>query len=400
MQGQSGQLENALRQIEQAEQQMREGSSGNPDAARRASESLRAAGESIQGAERKQASEQLNDMSRKASQLAEAHKNLTERMRREFAGGEKAQHDPRFGPSSSRATPEARRLADDEEKLAAQLKSLEQQMAETARNLTGGQPDASSKLREALGQAQEDDLEMRMRKSADFMRKGEGMYSWMREGTTSQGLQKLKEQIQQAQGSLRQNDDKGDGKGAGPNDETKKALEAALGQAEQMRKQLEQLGNGKGGKQQPGGKSGTDPGRSHMLGAEPEGQAGNQPGTRPGQPGNAPTPGEVQSTQMEMQRGASRLRQLTQGQSEIGIGNDLDQLNGILRQLNSSGDPGELAARLNRELLPEIERIEVELRRKLDIRLAENVRTATPENAPEGYADAVAEYFRRLSKAK
>ena len=49
-------------------------------------------------------------------------------------------------------------------------------------------------------------------------------------------------------------------------------------------------------------------------------------------------------------------------------------------------------------MLPALDRLEIELRRRLDEQLAENVRTATPEKAPDGYADAVAEYFRRLSK--
>jgi hypothetical protein len=60
----------------------------------------------------------------------------------------------------------------------------------------------------------------------------------------------------------------------------------------------------------------------------------------------------------------------------------------------------ELTQRINREVLPLMERLELELRRKLDEKNSDQVRSAGTERVPAGYADAIAEYFRKLSKGK
>ena len=61
---------------------------------------------------------------------------------------------------------------------------------------------------------------------------------------------------------------------------------------------------------------------------------------------------------------------------------------------------GELTQRLNREVLPSIERLELELRRKLEEKNSDQVRSAGAVTVPPGYSDAVADYFRKLSKSK
>jgi hypothetical protein len=50
--------------------------------------------------------------------------------------------------------------------------------------------------------------------------------------------------------------------------------------------------------------------------------------------------------------------------------------------------------------LPGLEQLELQLRRKLDDKQSGNARTGISEPLPPGYADAVAEYFRKLSKEK
>jgi len=67
-------------------------------------------------------------------------------------------------------------------------------------------------------------------------------------------------------------------------------------------------------------------------------------------------------------------------------------------------DPGkfanhpELIEQILNQLLAGVEDVELQLRRQVDDKTGGNVRSATGENVPPGYADAVAEYFRRLSK--
>jgi hypothetical protein len=60
------------------------------------------------------------------------------------------------------------------------------------------------------------------------------------------------------------------------------------------------------------------------------------------------------------------------------------------------GDPEVLAKRIN-DFLGDMAGIELALRKSAD-GAGGNPRTETPQQVPPGYANAVAEYFRRLSK--
>jgi len=77
-----------------------------------------------------------------------------------------------------------------------------------------------------------------------------------------------------------------------------------------------------------------------------------------------------------------------------------DYLN-LMHALNSGvGNDAELEGRISREVLPNIERLELELRRKLDEKNGDQVRSAGTETIPQGYSEAVADYYRKLSKGK
>ena len=79
---------------------------------------------------------------------------------------------------------------------------------------------------------------------------------------------------------------------------------------------------------------------------------------------------------------------------------DYQDLVRALSQPFAGGSEAELAGRISREVLPEVERFELQLRRKLDEKTGDQVRSAGTETVPPGYSDAVAEYFRKLSKSK
>jgi hypothetical protein len=60
-----------------------------------------------------------------------------------------------------------------------------------------------------------------------------------------------------------------------------------------------------------------------------------------------------------------------------------------------------LAERIHAALMSGVEQVEMELRRKVDETTGNgSVRSPGGETVPQGYADAVAEYFRKLSKSK
>jgi hypothetical protein len=84
------------------------------------------------------------------------------------------------------------------------------------------------------------------------------------------------------------------------------------------------------------------------------------------------------------------------------LGKDLRDSIRDLYRLDPHMVPGnpELMNRIEAQMLTGVEAIELRLRRQLDDQQGGAVRSGAAEPVPQGYADAVAEYFRRLSKEK
>jgi hypothetical protein len=114
--------------------------------------------------------------------------------------------------------------------------------------------------------------------------------------------------------------------------------------------------------------------------------------------GNQPSGGAAFGEQAtrETMRDLNQLRQTTDGSSDIGA--DVVNVMRSLQNLNYT-DQAEFSSRLNRQVIPQLERLELELRRKLDEK-GDQVRSSGSDTVPAGFADSVAEYFRRLSKGK
>ena len=64
----------------------------------------------------------------------------------------------------------------------------------------------------------------------------------------------------------------------------------------------------------------------------------------------------------------------------------------------TGAESGLLDARLSREAVISLERLEVELNKRAEQQRAQGTRTGATEASPEKYRDAVAEYFKKLSK--
>lgn len=98
----------------------------------------------------------------------------------------------------------------------------------------------------------------------------------------------------------------------------------------------------------------------------------------------------------ESQRDLNSLRDFMRNNPDFAT----DYLN-LMHALNPAyQNDAELEGRISREVLPNIERLELELRRKLDEKSGDQVRSAGTETIPQGYSDAVADYYRKLSKGK
>ena len=440
-------LKKATEDMQNAESQQNNSPEQTAAGQRRAADRLQEARDLLNGMQHQNSSQQLDDLAAQANQLAQQEADAQNRLRKMVGAG--GNENPRFGAQGLQNQQEAERLAGEKNEMADKLKKLEQGMADTARSMAGAQNPAGNKLREALGDAQQNELEMHMRQNAQFIRQGYGSSAWVRENSVAQGLSNLRDQLQQAQAANQQA-----GKQGGPGGDNGD-LEKELARVEAMRSRLQQLvegqqgkgnrqgqtqgdgqgrqsnplqrGNQSGNSQQPGQQPGQQSGQSQQPGQQPgQGQQGQngQNGQQPGQQGQSGQSGQGNASGYAPLGGGGPVNP---GNGYSGDGpmpieqayreslRDLNQMRDFVRQnpdfqgdysnLSRALNPGystndaELSQRLSHEVLPEMERLELELRRKLEDKNADQVRSAGSDTVPPGYSDAVADYFRKLSKA-
>lgn len=408
-------LSRATDDMRQAENQQGASSDQTSAGQQRAAQRLQEARDILNGMQHQNATQQLDDMAQKANQLAQHQTDYQNRLRQMFTGG------------GGQSPQQNSQMAGEKDQMADQLKQLEKQMGDAARSLAGTQNPVSTKLRDALGEAQQNELELRMRKGADWIRQGQGMYTWVRESTVTQGLDRLRDQLQQAQAALQQQQGQ-PGKGGGKDQSD---VEKALAQLENMRGRMQQLAQAQG--RQPGQRGNPSQNGGQQPGQSPQGQSQSgqsQPGQQPGQSqgqdqnGSQPGPGQVSSGQPNGapfggigDRGgpgpvyphngmdqAYRESLRDMGQLRDFIRTHPEYSNDVLQLMHAMSpayvNDAELSQRINREVIPQMERLELELRRQLDQKNSDQVRSAGSEPVPAGYSDAIAEYFRKLSKGK
>jgi hypothetical protein len=404
----SQQLQRAIEQLRQAQQDMRQSTSTQSEAdARRAAERLKEARDLLAGMRQQQAAGSVDDLARQAESLASREQESNAKMRRAFGmpGQQQAQG----------VTPQqAEELAREKDGLANDYQKLESDMGKATRDAQAGNRQLSSKLRDALGQVQQNEINNRLRLSADWLRTGKGPQATMRDALTTQALDGLRDQLHEIQKSA------GEGQ-QGPGDKDRQALEQALADTERLRKEMER---GMRAGQQPGTQQGRQPGQ--QMGQQPGLQQGEQQGPQSGeQPGKSQNaqPGEGQpggqlgpranGPQYGLQPNAGpafgdagdflqnyrhTLREL---ENNPQVGKDLRDTIRDLYRLDPRMSPGNphLMDLIESQMLTGVEQIELQLRRQLDDQ-GGAVRSGSAEPVPQGYAGAVAEYFRRLSKEK
>ena len=431
-------LKKATEDMQNAEQQQNGSPEQTAAGQRRAADRLGEARDILNGMQHQNASQQLDSLAQQANQLSQQQGDFQNRLRQMVTGpgGE----NPRFGAQALQNQQQAERLASEKSEMADKLKKLEQGMSDTARSLAGAQNPVGNKVRDALGEAQQNELEMHMRQSAQWIRQGYGSTAWLRENNVTLGLNNLRDQLQQAQAAMQQSGKPGQGPGGGNGD-----LEKALARVQAMRDRMQQLaqnqgkgrpgqgegqgrqsnplqrgnqnGNGQQAGQQPGqqGQNGQ-PGQQGQNGQQGQGQQGqgqqggqsgqNASGYAPNGGGGPVTPGNgsaadgpmpAEQAYRESLRDLNQLRDFVRANPDVA--GDYSNLSRALNPQFATND-GELSQRLSHEVLPELERLELELRRKLEDKNSDQVRSAGSDTVPPGYSDAVADYFRKLSKSK
>jgi hypothetical protein len=113
-----------------------------------------------------------------------------------------------------------------------------------------------------------------------------------------------------------------------------------------------------------------------------------------------PDPAEVSRVYQDTMRDLAQLRQYFSDNPQAS--QDVQDLIRQMSQLDPSrfADNALVLERIRNVILPNVEQLEVQVRRQLDEQEGGQVRNAGSEPVPAGYSDAVADYFRRLSKSK
>ncbi len=305
--------------------------------------------------------------------------------------------------------------------MAADVSQLEKDMQNAARELAGTQPTASEPWRDGLSELQQNEVTRRMQASADWIKRGQGGLMVTREAPVTEALDKMSEDLRQAQSALNSNP-----QGNGQTD-----AERSLARLERLRNQMEQMAaraqQQNGGQQNGQGQQGSQ--QNGKGGQQGNGQQGNAQ-----QGGNATGVGGPRGGGDRFNGGAYGYglgRYLPDGVYDLPYTQPVDPNRVVhdatldlneLRQLYKDnpdvirditdvehqitelkvGDISspELQNRINREVLPNLESLEVRLRREVEERNEGQVRSAATDRVPAGYVDAVAEYFRKLSKGK
>jgi hypothetical protein len=346
--GDAAVLNKALEQLQQSLDDMRNANSsmqaGSPEAQaaqRRAADRLKDAEQVIAGMKGQQAANQVDDAVRQAEDLARQQSEFEGRMRRAY------------GNDQSPNRQQAAQLADSKDQEIANLKKLEQDMQNAARDLQSTERQASSKMRDALGNMQQRELTRDMQRNSEWIRRGIGEYAVMSESEITAGLNQLRDELNQVRQAL------GAGRNQpGPDDKT---VEAALDRLQQLRQMLQAAQQGRSS-----GQGGQDYGQFYRDTLQNLGQLQQQLKDDP-------------NTQRDIQNVIRDLRQFDPA--------------------HYTNDP--LLGERIQAALANLEQAELELRRKVDA--AGNggaVRSPGNQPIPEGYLDAVAEYYRKLSQTK
>jgi hypothetical protein len=124
------------------------------------------------------------------------------------------------------------------------------------------------------------------------------------------------------------------------------------------------------------------------------------PSRRAAGPDNSDVPPDSQRT---IQQGLQELNQLRQlAKNDPAALREIQDLVKEMHQLDPNRFPGNpaMVEQLHTQVLNDVDKLELQIRRSADDTQAGQVRTSKAPTVPTGYQDAVAEYYRRLGKGQ
>ncbi|HEX4577316.1 MAG TPA: hypothetical protein VH117_08190 [Edaphobacter sp.] len=306
-QSQDQRIEQALSRLRQAGDAMKRsaGPQQSADAARQAADRLREATGLLGGTQQQLASGKIDSLSHEADRITQEERAQADRIQK--LGSQQSDSGEMDRDSMMARLQERNRLAGERQQLSNDLSKLQKGVRDAARDMAPNQPGVAQKLRDALTEMDQSDLDNHVQRTADWLRGGVNPNSNGTENQIAQGLQKLSQQLRQAQQGI------GEGKpgqrGTAQGDET-----AALNQVERLRSQLEAMASSRrGDSRQPG-----QNGQNGQQGRNGQGAQNNQPGQNGNQQAQANGNGEQRGQQA---RGGQQSDQNARGgQQQAGGG--------------------------------------------------------------------------------
>ena len=393
-------IEQALKRLQQATDAMKRNSKPQQGAVgQQAADQLRQASNLLAGTQQQLASGRVGSLEREAGRLTQEERAQADRINK-FAGQQADPSATNLDAVLARLH-ERDRLARERQQLSNDLSNLQRNLRDAARAMASSQPGVAQKLRDALTEMDESDLDNHVQRTADWLRRGINPNSNGTESEIAQGLEKLNQQLQQAQKKVDQGEPGQRGMDQG-------GEAAALDQVEVLRKQLEELASSRDG--QRGGQQGQN--RAGQSGDVSYGGDRNSDGTvwgnintgnnRYGQPGqrSAPTdasgnPADTKRTYWQSMRALNHLRQMVRNDPEAAKEvAELARQMQLLDPSRFSGNPA-MVEQMHREVLSSVDRLELQLQRDA---ASTQARTGKSYAVPSGYQESVAAYYKRLSK--
>src|SRR5260370_17816317 len=212
-----------------------------------AADQLRQASNLLAGTQQQLASGRVGSLAREAGRLTQEQHAQADRINK-FAG---QQADPSATNLDAmlQRLHDRDRLSQERHPFSNDLSNLQRNLRDAARAMASSQPGVAQELRDALTEMDESDLDNRVQRTADWLRRGINPNSNGTESQIAQGLEKLNQQLQQAQKKVDQGEP-----GQRGMDQGGKAT--ALDQVEELRKQLEAVAPSRAG--QRGGQQGQN----------------------------------------------------------------------------------------------------------------------------------------------
>src|SRR5215469_11820797 len=207
------QIAQALNRLQQAINTMRNSSDPERDRtnAQHAADQLRQASNLLGATQQRLASGKVDSLAREAERLLHEESTQAGRINK-FAG----QDAPNLTDLNAMLTRrrELTQLAQDRQQLSDDLSALHRTIRGAAREMAPNQQGVAQSLRDALTEMDNSDLDNRMQRTADWLRRGVDPTTRGTEGEIAQGLTKLSHQLQQASKGMdqaKQRQDQGSG---------------------------------------------------------------------------------------------------------------------------------------------------------------------------------------------